>query len=86
MSSDLFVGIFPCGIVYADRRREEGGDYARLAFLPFSTLRLEWHSTRPVDARTRASIERNAAKIQARRGELFEVTTCGQTVRLGGAS
>lgn len=39
--SRLFGGHFPCGIVYADRWIEEGGDYKRIAFLPYDTLKLE---------------------------------------------
>lgn len=41
----LFSGVYPCGIVYADRYREKGGDYARLAFLPYDTLQLSMPKT-----------------------------------------
>jgi hypothetical protein len=79
----VFSGVFPTGISYADRTVEVGGDYKRLAFLPFSTLELEWHAKR-VPADVRAYIVRDAAKIQARRGGDYRVSTAGQTVRLGG--
>ena len=81
-SERLFVGVYPAGISYADRSREKHGDYARCAFLPFRSLVLEVESDCP--KALRALIEADAARIQARRGELFEVSASGQTVRLGG--
>lgn len=78
----LFIGIFPAGIVYADRAVEQAGDYKRLALLPFRTLSLDWEAKR-IAPELRAAIEADAAKIQARRGELFQVSGSGQTVRLG---
>lgn len=85
MSGDcLFVGIFPGGTVYADRTREEHGDYARLAFLPHRTLALEWDKNASrVSADVRQRIADHAASIQNRRGESFRVSTAGQTVKLG---
>src|SRR5947209_19655859 len=41
MNNRIFVGLFPTGIVYADRKVERHGDYKRLGFLPYSTLALE---------------------------------------------
>lgn len=77
----LFIGTFPAGIVYADRRREEHGDYQRVAFLPYSTLELE---TNPKAHKQLArQVAEHAATIQARRGEQFQISTCGQTVTLG---
>lgn len=77
----LFVGAFPGGMVYADRQREEHGDYKRLAFLPWHTLVLEVERDCP--ATLRAEIVADAALIQARRGDAYPVSACGQTVRLG---
>lgn len=77
----LFSGVYPCGIVYADRHREKGGDYARLAFLPYDTLQLTIEVDCP--AELRALIEADAAAIQARSGQSYQVSTCGQTVMLG---
>ncbi len=45
----IFIGIYPAGIVYADRTVEVDGDYARLAFLPYSTLELEFSRTCPAE-------------------------------------
>jgi hypothetical protein len=78
----LFIGVFPCGISYADRKVEEHGDYNRLAFLPYSSLELEWFKGCPEILRGR--IITDAAKIQARRGEDFQISAVGQTIRLGG--
>lgn len=77
----LFVGIFPEGISYADREREEHGDYKRLAFLHFDTLELEIYPGCPEDLRER--IIKDASTIQAKAGELYPVSTSGQTVLLG---
>jgi len=77
----VFEGIFPCGIVYADRTREKGGDYARLAFLPYRSLELDWEPGCPPELRQ--AIQARAARIQVQRGKSFQVSTCGQTVMLG---
>jgi hypothetical protein len=81
--SKLFSGVYPCGIVYADRHWEKHGDYVRLAFLQFSTLQLDIEKDCPKELA--AQIRRDAATIQARKGEFFPVSTCGQTVLLGSA-
>jgi hypothetical protein len=77
----LFIGIFPAGIVYADRRREECGDYQRVAFLPYRSLQLE------INPRAHKQLAKqavqHAATIQARRGEQFQISSSGQTVTLG---
>jgi hypothetical protein len=81
----LFVAVYPTGIVYCDRASERDGDYQRIAFLSYSSLVLEWdpHATRePVEA-LRAAIEADAARMQARRGERFKVSTAGQYIVLG---
>lgn len=76
----LFIGVFSTGISYADRHREEQGDYAKLAFLPYDTLQLEVYAC-PVELQAR--IQSHAATIQARRGQQFQVSSSGQTVMLG---
>lgn len=81
LKARIFSGIYPAGIVYADRCREKGGDYARLAFLPFDTLELEFATDCPGALKT--LIEQDAARIQAQIGQEFQVSTCGQTVLLG---
>lgn len=90
----LFSGVYPGGIVYADRGVSEGGDYARVAFLPYGTLELQW--TRPASP-LRDVVLAAAARMQAQRGEYFALSAtaargpdgrllgCGQTVRLGAA-
>lgn len=75
--------VFPTGISYADRAREEHGDYKKLAHLFFSDLRLDFAADCPDTLRE--WIAADAAGIQSRRGEQLEVSTCGQYVVLGSA-
>lgn len=77
----IFVGIFSTGIGYADRKREEHGDWKRLAMLFYSDLRAEIAPDCPPDLR--AQILAHMAPIQARRGEQFQISTAGQTITLG---
>lgn len=80
----VFCGVFPTGFVYADRNREKHGDYARLAYLSFSTLALEVERDCPRDLAE--YIRKAAEKIQARKGEEYQISTAGQTVTLGYAA
>ncbi len=77
----LFIGVFPGGVSYADRRVERDGDYKRCAFLPFGSLELEIDKRCSPDLKD--AIIADAASIQARRGQSLRVSTCGQTVTLG---
>ena len=80
-SERLFVGICPAGISYADRGRDTGSDYARVAFLDYDTLTF---GAEPDALPELVEAARShAAGVQARRGQPFEVSTCGQTVLLG---
>jgi hypothetical protein len=81
MNERIFVGVCATGVAYSDRKREKHGDWALLAFISYKTLALEIEKDCP--AALRAEITEDAAKIQARRGEQFRVSTCGQTVTLG---
>lgn len=83
-ASSLFVGVYPTGLVFADRAREHAGDYLRLAFLPFSTLELEWSGAK-MPQELRDAITAQAAALEARRGEPYQISAAGQTVTLGGA-
>lgn len=83
MDYRIFSGIYPGGIVYADRQREKGGDYARLAFLPFDTLELEFAVDCPQELADQISLD--AERIQVRIGQDFRISTSGQTVVLGWA-
>lgn len=78
----LFIGTFPTGISYADRQREKDGDYMRIAFLPFSTLTLEW-SPGKHPPELKKIIARDAAQMAKRKGQEYQVSTAGQTVTLG---
>jgi hypothetical protein len=77
----LFIGVSATGLSYADRSREEHGDYKKVAFLPFSTLQLKVYDTK---SPLLASVRADAARMQTRRGEQYVVSGTGQTVLLGG--
>lgn len=81
MNNRIFIGTYPAGIVYADREREVGGDYARLAFLPYDTLKLD------VEAKCPAELEReiinHARTIQCQIGTHYRTSATGSEVLLG---
>lgn len=81
LRSRLFAGVFPAGIGYCDTSKEEDGDFLSVAFLPFASLELDVRRPR---SPLLPLIREDAAKIIARRGEQYQVSTCGQTVLLGG--
>lgn len=78
----LVAGVFPTGIGYADRKTEQDGDYRKLAFLPFSSLVLEWKAEK-MAVGLRELIEQDAKAVIARRGENYQTSTTGQFVVLG---
>ena len=81
----MFAGVYPTGIVYADKSFEINGDYARIAFLSYRTLELEWAPWGGTCSKAlREAVQADADAIIARRGEQYQVSTCGQTVLLGG--
>jgi len=77
----IFSGVYPGGIVWADRHNLSHGDYKRLAFLDFETLALDVEADCPDELR--AAIAEDAQGYQVRAGEAFKVSTAGQTVTLG---
>lgn len=82
--ADLFMGVFPTGISYADRARERNGDYLKLAFLPYDTLKLEWREPKAkVPPKLRAAILADARRMAARHGQEFPISAAGQTSTLG---
>ncbi len=79
----VFCGVFPAGIVWADRKQEQHGDYKRLAFLPYDTLELKVEKSCP--AHLVSQIEEDAKRIQERKGQSFPISTSGNaSVVLGG--
>lgn len=79
----LFIGLYPAGVVYADRTKEKDGDYARCAFLPYDDLALKIEPD--CAAELRPLIEHDASEMQAKRGQEYQVSSSGQTVLLGSA-
>jgi hypothetical protein len=86
LAERLFTGVYPAGIVYADRSRSPRGpqgDYARVAFLPYMSLVLE--VTRGEEQSDLLPlIRKDAERMAARRGERFPIDASGHTVVLGG--
>lgn len=78
--ADLFSGIYPTGIVYADKDIQSGGDYHKVAFLSFQTLELKVYDK---SSRLLPQVEADAAKIIGRKGESFDTSACGQPITLG---
>ncbi len=75
----LFAGLYPCGIVYADRGIEEHGDYKKIAFLPYDTLKLEVYAP---ESPLMTSINADVSKYQ--KGQSLQIAgNC--TIILGGA-
>jgi hypothetical protein len=83
LTERLFTGVYPGGIVYSDRSRSRGGDYVRVAFLPYTTLVLEVEKG---EGRSDLLplIRKDAERMAARRGERFPIDAAGHTVVLGG--
>jgi hypothetical protein len=77
----LFIGVYPTGIVYADRHVETRGEYKRLAFMPYDTLDLRHESVLPDELI--GPINSHAGAIRAKRGQRFTISASGQTVLLG---
>jgi hypothetical protein len=77
----IFKGNYPTGIIYADRDVPDIKDFKRLAYLNYSTLVLDIEKDCPEEL-THDIIE-DAKKIQSRKGEFYQISTCGQGVTLG---
>ena len=77
----LFIGVFPTGLVYCDREREQHGDYMRLAHLSFATLELTLYNN--PKGELLAHILKDAAQMQARQGEEYQISGSGQMTTLG---
>lgn len=74
----IFKGNYPTGVIYADRNYP---DFKRLAYLNYATLVLNIEKDCP-DELTHDIIE-DARIIQSRKGEFYQISTCGQGVTLG---
>lgn len=80
MNSNLFIGVFPTGISYCDKSKQEFNDYKRIAFLSFSTLEFKvYDESSPLLEEAR----KDAESIQAMKGQPFAVDSCGHTITLG---
>lgn len=81
MNQRLFIGTYPAGIVYSDREKEVHGDYKRLAFLPYDTLKLEVERGCPGELEV--EIVNHARTIQCQVGQHYRTSETGSEVLLG---
>jgi hypothetical protein len=77
----LFIGIHSTCVCYCDKSKEEDGDFKTIARLFFDALELKIYEPQST---LLPKIREHAAEIQARKGQEFQVSGCGQTVILGG--
>ena len=61
----IFSGVYPTGIVWADRYIEKHGDYKKLAYLNFGTLELEVQKDCPDLTRGRGFNTRDCTAIRS---------------------
>jgi hypothetical protein len=80
----LFMGLYPTGLVFADKAVEIAGDYKRLGYINYERLVLEQVAP-GCPPELLALMQAEEARMQAKRGERFETSACGQYVFLGGA-
>lgn len=76
----LFAGCYPTGIVYADKRREKNGDYVRVGYISYKTLKLELEPKCPKDLTDR--IRAAHAELMRKRGQPFHIAG-NMTIKLG---
>ncbi len=67
----IFVCIYPCGIVFADRFRKRHGEHVQLAFLPYTTLVLEFEKA--CDSALRLEIEASVRAMNLKAGDRFRI-------------
>jgi hypothetical protein len=75
----LFIGVFSTGLSYCDRTKEKDGDYLKVAFFPYDTLKLQFYVK--CDPELREMIEQDAATMKP--GTTFQISSCGQMMTLG---
>ena len=85
----VFIGVYPCALVYADREREQGSDYQTIASISYATLEIDWNprwkpSSEDDDAII-LSIQQDRDDLQSRIGEQFRISAGDQFVTLGSA-
>lgn len=67
----LFIGCYPTGLVYADRQVEEHGDYRRLAYLNYGTLKLDLEDNIPKELEDR--IKKDHEKMLSMKGQPYQI-------------
>lgn len=67
----LFIGCYPTGFVYADRKVEVHGDYKRLAYLHYGTLEADIEDDVPSFLLNRINDHIN--KIRSLKGTSYQI-------------
>ena len=70
-AADLFIGHYPTGFVYANKRKEVSGDYKRVAYLNYDTLVLELEKDCPADLK--ALVEAHHKDVQKLRHTVYRI-------------
>lgn len=78
----LFIGIYPEGVVFADRSQERSGDYMRCGFASYRRGELDLTDECPESLKPliRAWCDRNMIA-----GQSFEISASGQMTQWGGS-
>lgn len=79
MPCRVFCGVYPTGYVFADRQREQRGDYKRLAYFNYDSLTLTIEKDCPDELRNYIC----EATAGYRPGQVIELSASGQTYRIG---
>lgn len=82
MPVNMFCGIYPCGLVFADKSLMEAGDYKDLAFINYRTLKITWRAKK-MSHEFRRYIISEAKNLRSMRGQQYQISSCGQYIILG---
>jgi hypothetical protein len=69
----LFIGIYPTGLSYSDRGVEEHGDYKKLGYLNYASLKLDLN--KDCSPEMAVLILDDAARMQKQAGQLFNISS-----------
>ena len=80
LEANLFIGGGATGISYCDKSRKSNNDYKLIAHLSYATLELTVYDQK---SNLLPLIKEEAAKLQTKKGESYNTSTCGQPITLG---
>ena len=77
----LFIGVYTTGLSYSDKGVEEHGDYKKLGYFNYASLKLDIEKDCP--PQMAALILDDANRMQKQAGQLFNTSSIGNPVLLG---